>query len=437
MENVHVLLLSDGQQNCWEKKSVVNMFDDVLLSTARIQGTQGFQVHCVGFGSEGVDGVTLRSLAEMAGGTFQDAALSHLKLRQAFASVSSSISSDRFSSSDDKPAFLRKAVMDMPFDPMCTAPSGCNRQCVLIQHKLRKKRGSSKFEDEEQVICQRADVNIEAKPFAHGGMRLVYQMTDHSRKNKGEPMVAKRLIKNPHGEKSEMLHFLRCTSMAIQMRYQFNEAMKKARLPRRSIWFVPCYLYEYAPMGGGRAYFVGEQRLDGEFVKFNGNNGYVNDSLPDSELLQAFSHFTFWRSKGFAMVVDLQGVIDNRTVLLTDPQVLSRRQGYGRGDLGFEGIQRFFDNHICGATCIALELNKKHEELIRSLRLEKERRCQICMDAPSKTVLDPCGHSAVCKKCALILFQEERPVCPICRKRISGWSEGVFSRTYVDPQKRK
>ena len=55
---------------------------------------------------------------------------------------------------------------------------------------------------------------------------------------------------------------------------------------------MPCYLYEYTCVHGP-AFFVGEQCLDGDFVKFNGNNGYVKLDHQKAELMQAFSHFTY------------------------------------------------------------------------------------------------------------------------------------------------
>lgn len=101
-------------------------------------------------------------------------------------------------------------------------------------------------------------------------------------------------------------------------------------------WFVPCYLYEYES-GGGTAYFVGEQKLQGHFVKFNGNNGYVNSKeqlQTESEILQALSHYSFVKSKGSIMLVDLQGVVDKGTILLTDPQVLSKTRRHAAFEAG-------------------------------------------------------------------------------------------------------
>jgi len=261
-------------------------------------------------------------------------------------------------------------------------------------------------------------------------MRLVYKMTDES--DPRISLVAKRLIKHAHADREQMLPFCRCTSLAIEIRKSFLPSLRRASLPQSKIWFLICYLHEYQPAHGGSAYFVAEQLLDGKFIKFNGNNGFVNENAPDSEIMQAFSHYSFIKTNGMFMVVDLQGVVDNGEYLLTDPQVHSRDQSsFGRGDLGFEGVRRFFESHKCGKTCMALDLPGKQEALLKSLKLQKDRRCILCMDAPSKTSFNPCNHSAVCKNCALRLFETVRPLCPICRQPVTGFDEGLFSKTHA------
>jgi len=256
----------------------------------------------------------------------------------------------------------------------------------------------------------------------------VYNMKDNSEPQ--ESMVAKRLIKQEHADREQMLAFCRCTSMAIEIRKSFIPALRKASQPEHKIWFLICYLYEYEPCHGGSAYFVAEQRLDGEFIKFNGNNGYVNSKVPNSELLQAFSHYSFFRTNGMFMVVDLQGVLDHGQLLLTDPQVHSRDKSFGRGDLGFTGMQSFFETHTCGSTCRALDLPGKGEKLLKRLKLQQDRRCIICADAFIMTAFVPCNHSAVCRKCALTILEQYRPACPICRQPVTEFSEGVFSTTF-------
>mmetsp|Transcript_183271 Transcript_183271/g.581143 ORF Transcript_183271/g.581143 Transcript_183271/m.581143 type:complete len:669 (-) Transcript_183271:304-2310(-) len=107
---------------------------------------------------------------------------------------------------------------------------------------------------------------------------------------------------------------------------------------------------------------IAERYLPGVFLKYNSNKGYVNHDAPDSEIAQAFSHFTYVISNGQSVVLDLQGVhIDtsrrNRPhLILTDPQVVSMDRSFGPGDLGAAGIAAFWKTHRCGPTCRGLGL---------------------------------------------------------------------------------
>lgn len=426
-EDVRVVFLSDGKP--YEKRTVLTLFDKQLLQKHR---ANSFELHAVAFGSQSEHWHHLRSLAEVTGGTFQTSSMEQLQLHQAFTSIAATITS---SSGDRSATPLRSAALDIPFDPLCRETK-CKRRCRLIQQR-HKKKNKWTYVDEEMVLAEVVSVTVDMKPFNFGGMRLVFGMWDASTKNSQHPMVAKRLIQKPHADKEEMLHFCRCTSIAIGLRESFKQALKKVNV-EISIWFVPCYLYEYES-GCGISYFVGEQRLEGHFVKFNGNNGYVNEEAKletETEILQALSHYSYFRSKGSILLIDLQGVIDNGWVLLTDPQLHSRTKKYGRADLGLEGIKSFFESHQCGPTCEKLQLQEQTTELLRQLQLERDRRCQVCMNAASKTVLEPCGHSAICRTCALQLLESSSALCPLCRKPFQRWRDGIFSSTYVPTVRR-
>lgn len=76
--------------------------------------------------------------------------------------------------------------------------------------------------------------------------------------------------------------------------------------------------------------------MDGEFIKFNGNDGFVSELHPCLEA-QAFLHFTYEASGGAVMVTDIQGVMepspDGPRLILSDPQApmpLARGTGGGR-----------------------------------------------------------------------------------------------------------
>ena len=106
---------------------------------------------------------------------------------------------------------------------------------------------------------------------------------------------------------------------------------------------------------------------------------YVNPSAPSPEGAReaaAFSHFTYDRSGGELMVIDIQG----SPRAWTDPQVHSKDRRFGAGDLGESGMEKFFATHACNELCAMLDLKPPRKE------------CVMCLDRPREYVLRPCGH---------------------------------------------
>jgi len=359
------------------------------------------------------------------------ASLNHMQLSKVFTSVSSTITTSRA----ETPVVDVTEALANPFDRQHQGEF-CELTCRMT--KMEPDRQGPRRWWRPCSNSEPAQAKIKQRPFACGGMRVVHAMEDS--KYPGEAMVAKKLLDTEHASEALMLPFMRSTMVAMSHLKYFQRALNDCKVPL-NICFVYCYLYEY-DHDESSACFIGEQRLDGKLVKFNGNNGYVNVSAPHSDAMQAFSHFTFIESRGKNMVVDLQGTIDQSWVLLTDPQVLSRDQKdnespslYGHGDLGFNGIKQFFGTHNCGRICHALHLPERQKSLKKEFELE-HRRCIICFDAPRGVVLNPCGHSLLCRPCVLKMMQDERP-CPSCRGEILGFEEGLTSKTYVSAEERK
>ncbi|KAI0426595.1 kinase-like domain-containing protein [Xylaria sp. FL1042] len=109
-----------------------------------------------------------------------------------------------------------------------------------------------------------------------------------------------------------------------------------------------------------------EPFIDGDYVKYNSNSGYVNEDLsedPCNQAAQAFSHFTFERSRGRFLVNDLQGVGN----MLTDPAIQTRdpkRFKLCDTNVNSEGPKFFFATHQCNALCRKLQLKSTRQMLI-------------------------------------------------------------------------
>ena len=82
-----------------------------------------------------------------------------------------------------------------------------------------------------------------------------------------------------------------------------------------------------------------------KFTKWNNNNGFLNKE-EFSPTLDAFTHWTYATTKGNLMVVDLQGVEQEKEYTLTDPSIHCKKPKYGSTN--------------CGEVGCTLELDKIH-----------------------------------------------------------------------------
>jgi hypothetical protein len=98
-----------------------------------------------------------------------------------------------------------------------------------------------------------------------------------------------------------------------------------------------------------------EPYLAGDYVKWNSNFGWVAGADNARNTPQAFSHFTYEKSKRQIIIVDIQGVGDR----FTDPVIHTRDRAGDElfaGNLGIEGIEQFLLTHRCNPLCRALHL---------------------------------------------------------------------------------
>ena len=214
-----------------------------------------------------------------------------------------------------------------------------------------------------------------------------------------------------------------------------------ATLPR--VHFLECSVYALNDATEGYMGVLVEKMLDGNYTKWNNNGGYVDgqdkaaakkklDALEeeqreeaelekrlaarvvkfdlgpieesdededsdeegedvlggapivaDTDILQAFSHFTHFYNSRKHLVCDLQGVLDTSVeppvFQLTDPVIHNRSKHgrtnkYGRTDKGATGMSKFFCTHQCNALCSMLRMPGEASRARKKNRKEKKKK---------------------------------------------------------------
>ncbi len=125
-------------------------------------------------------------------------------------------------------------------------------------------------------------------------------------------------------------------------------------------------------------FFCVEDYLHGAYMKhldnYGGDEGIRNTP-------SAFAHFTYEASQHRLLVVDIQGVGD----LYTDPQIHTcDGKGFGKGNLGIDGMIQFLNTHQCNAICQHLRLDMVNPKPI----VYGTRPAKMYMDSNHIQVID-------------------------------------------------
>lgn len=202
--------------------------------------------------------------------------------------------------------------------------------------------------DEQNIVLR-----VHAEPFAQGGMRLAYRAREVLDDGSEMECVLKRMRTEMQAHRRAIYKEAMTQMVAEGLAQDFNKTCYSKGLPHR-IAFLPVSVVE---VRGGTEAFTLEPYLPGEYVKHSDNYGH-NET--EDEIAAAFSYFTYVNSNSLLVVCDIQGV----GTFYTDPQIHTfDGEGFGEGNLGPDGIQRFLRSHVHSLLCEKLGLPSLDEGL--------------------------------------------------------------------------
>jgi hypothetical protein len=163
--------------------------------------------------------------------------------------------------------------------------------------------------------------------------------------------VAKKFNTEIRGLRTSPIEFVQASLFVVpEKKVEEVTDVQKLRSIFQSYPFSKIYFYE--------------KQINGEYVKFSNNFGYVRKSdKNEEEILKvalAFSHYSYKIFNCEGIIVDIQGVFDKDkgNFLFTDPAIHHKKKFSSDINYYEEGIKKFFATHECNALCKDLGLEK-------------------------------------------------------------------------------
>ncbi|KAK3364137.1 kinase-like domain-containing protein [Lasiosphaeria hispida] len=191
-------------------------------------------------------------------------------------------------------------------------------------------------------------------PFAEGALRLAF----HARTSASTNSYVVKSFKQQDERFPLLVEDMRVQALCRAFAFEFSGLLGG----ENKIDFPATACFKCKSAEGDAACISLETFLEGTYIKYNGNAGFVEDRHEGSanQAAQAFSHFTFERSQGRFLVCDLQGAGE----FLTDPVIHTADPDcfkLSETNLGTEGIKLFFVSHECNDLCGRLGLRSNQE----------------------------------------------------------------------------
>jgi hypothetical protein len=207
-------------------------------------------------------------------------------------------------------------------------------------------------------------LKVAANPFAKGEMRVTYYAQELLRGGATMGVVVKEsmAVGSKYQTRDKYESYLACQAASIFLAKEFNK-LKDLPAGSPTIEFCSTTLLQFNARPG-QPFFIQESLISGNFEKYNNNSGIcapfptINGTM--HEIVQAFSHWTYFVSGWKLMVVDCQGCfikLENK-FLLTDPAIhCSALMRFGSTNMGSKGFSKFFKTHRCNDVCRAIGLH--------------------------------------------------------------------------------
>ena len=217
----------------------------------------------------------------------------------------------------------------------------------------------------------KAEFMIDEFPFATGGFRKAFKATGITAGFNETTWVVKKYLatavdiiketnetEQTHVQKSVEMHYL-----AKNFASRLKEKIEKDGLTD----FGQTFEYKKVLMGktDDGEFITIEEYINGDFVKYINNDGDICEEGEIGDKAQAFAHFTYEKSEGKLIVLDIQGAGYN----LYDPEIASLcllgEEGnymFCTGNLSEITIKSFFAVHECNKFCKLLGLKLRPEK---------------------------------------------------------------------------
>jgi hypothetical protein len=230
--------------------------------------------------------------------------------------------------------------------------------------------------DGPDVKPRKADVFQTFNPVDRGEMRLAYYCRVSEKlggfdfkKPQKDGVLKESRFEGEHNSRKALISQANIQAVAQYLAQEFTSKCALLKI-NKAVKYVSVELLR---VKSSKKYFSLEPFIEGTYRKFNNNNGWVDKALEEMHpILQTFSHFTFYYSRGLVMVTDVQGAVQGSNYLLTDPAIHTTDPTTELPDptnLGPKGFSAFFASHTCNDFCRRLELSTV-DELDTSVPME-------------------------------------------------------------------